>query len=354
MKKPLFINRQKSQAGKPPGTLVHIGDRKTEEARITLISYDQTDQSSKTVTDLSALKKKGGRNEVRWINVDGLHDVELVRDAGEIFGIHPLLLEDVLNTSGRVKIDAMGDHILIVLRMFSLGPDGIESEQVSFLLGDNTLISFQERPGDVFNPVRERIAGGTGRIRGRKADYLMYALLDVIVDQFYQILEYLSGRIDTLEDEILDNPRDQHSQEIHVLKKDLLYLRRNIWPLRVFTSFLHRNESGIMDKETLLFFRDVHDHVIYILDYIDTFRDVLTGLQETLVSSLSNRMNAVMKVLTLIATIFIPLTFIAGIYGMNFQNMPELAWKWGYFAVLGIMGLTTMGMLIFFKIRKWL
>jgi len=319
----------KEKVGLPPGTLVHIGERKTEKIKIP------------TVT---------------WINIDGLQEVGVVEKIGTHFGVHPLILEDILHTGQRPKAEDLGDYLFIVLKMIyhDENEDEIMGEQVSLILGQNYVISFQEREGDIFNPIRERIRNGKGRIRKAGADYLAYALIDAIVDHYFVILEKLGEKIESLEEELVTNPIPETLQMIHTLKRNLIFLRKSVWPLREVISGLERGESPLITEPTGIYLRDVYDHTIQVIDTIETFRDMVSGMLDIYLSSLSNRMNEVMKVLTIIATIFIPLTFIVGIYGMNFKFMPELEWHWGYPTALIIMLLLVGFMLLYFRRKKWL
>ncbi|MFP4549006.1 MAG: magnesium/cobalt transporter CorA [Fidelibacterota bacterium] len=351
-----FMKKLSRKKGLPPGTLVHVGDAKEQPVKIKLIQYDQGTFETGTITDLDKLPSKDQSKKVTWLNIDGVHQTEIIQKIGKIYNIHSLVLEDIVNTGQRPKVDDYGDYLYIVMKM--LYPDTqnntIQTEQVSLLITDNTVISFQEQEGDVFDAIRTRLQEGLGKIRNRKADYLAYALMDAVVDNYFTILETISENLEGLEDEVLDDPVPQTLQKIHTLKTDLIYLRKSVWPLREVVRSLEQRESPIITESTQLYFRDVYDHTIQVMDALESSRDILSGMLDIYLSSTSNRMNEVMKVLTIIATIFIPLTFIAGIYGMNFQYMPELGWKWGYFGVLGIMALVGVIMVIFFRKKKWL
>jgi len=351
----LIIKRSK-KTGLPPGALVHIGEKKTEKVRIRIIDYDEAHyqaKEAKTIEECFPFKEKPG---VTWINIDGLHQVEIVEKIGTTFGIHPLLLEDILNTGQRPKMEDFEDHLFIVLKMlyFDAKDDEIRAEQLSIILGSNFVISFQEKEGDVFNPIRERIGNGKGRIRKMGPDYLAYTLMDAIVDNYFIILEKLGEKLESMEEELLTAPKPATLHAIHKLKREMIFLRKSVWPLREVISVLERGESSLIKESTNIYLRDVYDHTIQVIDTIETYRDMLTGMLDTYLSSISNRMNEVMKVLTIIATIFIPLTFIAGIYGMNFKYMPELEWHWGYFAALLIMASLAVVMGVYFRRKKWL
>lgn len=353
---PKFSKRRTRKVGLPPGTLVHVGDKKTEAVKITVIDYDESSIEQKDITKIEECYPFKNKPTVSWINVDGIHEVEIIEKIGKNYGIHPLLLEDILNTEQRPKIEDFDDYLFLVLKMLSFDEDrrGVNTEQVSLILGPNYVISFQEREGDVFNPVRDRIRNAKGRIRRMGADYLAYALLDSIVDSYFLILERIGDRIEGLEEDLISNPDEKTLLTIHHLKREMIFLRRSIWPLREVISGISRKESNLIEESTEIFLRDVYDHTIQVIDTIESFRDTVSGMLDIYLSSLSNRMNEVMKVLTIFASIFIPLTFVAGIYGMNFSNMPELGWKWGYFGALAIMAGIGISMLLYFKKKHWL
>lgn len=293
---------------------------------------------------------------VTWINIDGIHDVDIIERIGKNYGIHPLLLEDIVNTEQRPKIEDFEDYLFLILKMLSLDEEDreIKIEQVSLVIGPNYVLSFQEREGDVFDPLRDRIRRAKGRIRKMGADYLAYALLDAIVDGYFLILERIGDKIEGLEEDLISHPDTKILQAIHYLKREMIFLRRSVWPLREVISGMSRKESTLIKESTEIFLRDVYDHTIQVIDTIETYRDMVSGMLDTYLSSISNRMNEVMKVLTIFAAIFIPLTFVAGIYGMNFAFMPELGLKWGYFAALAVMASMAITMLIYFRRKKWL
>jgi magnesium transporter len=352
----VFTKKKLSNLGQPPGTLVFTGEKKVEKPRITVIDYDEKKLQEKVVHTVEECFSFKDTSTVTWINIDGLHDIEIIEKIGSHFKVHPLLLEDILNTSQRPKMEDMGDHIFVTLKMLSYEEESsrIELEQVSLIIGANFVISFQEKEGDVFNSIRERIKTSKGRVRKLGADYLAYTLIDAIVDSYFSILERFGEEIELLDDELMKNPTNETAAKIHGLKREFIFLRRSVWPLRELISSLERGETKLFKKSTVFFLRDLYDHTIQVIDSIEAYRDMISGIKDTYLSSLSNRMNEVMKVLTLIATIFIPLTFIAGIYGMNFQFMPELAWRWSYPIVWIVIGITGIGMFIFFKRRRWL
>ena len=354
----LKLNHRRSRkAGLPPGSLVHVGEKKSERTKITIMDYDGKafqEKEAKSVEECFSFKETA---TVTWINIDGVHDSELVGKLGSHFGVHPLILEDIMTTAQRPKMEDLGDYIYVVLRMLTCekDKDGVFSEQVSLILGPNFVISFQESAGgDVFDPVRDRIRTGKGRLRTLGPDYLAYALIDAIVDNYFLVLEKIGERVEVLEEDLVTNPNQETLHEMHALKREMIYVRRSVWPLREVISGLERAESPLIKQTTGIFLRDVYDHTIQVIDTVETYRDMLSGMLDIYLSSVSNRMNQVMKVLTIIATIFIPLTFLAGVYGMNFKFMPELEWRWGYFVIVGIMLAVGITMLIIFRRKKWM
>jgi magnesium transporter len=350
------------KSGLPPGTLVYVGEQKVEAVKISYLDYDEQNFQEKQVSDIEECFPFKTTSTVTWINIDGLHDVEIIEKLGKQFDLHPLILEDVLHAEQRPKYEDFDKYIFVVLRMLRYNEQiqDIESEQVSFILGTNFVISFQERVGDVFEPVRERLRNAKGRIRKMGSDYLAYTLLDAIVDSYFAILEKFGERIESMEEKLVADPTEKTLQLIHNMKREMISLRKSIWPLREVISGVQRSESSLISETTGLYLRDVYDHTIQVIDTVESFRDMVSGMLDIYLSSISNKMNAVMKVLTIIATIFIPLTFIAGIYGMNFNpekspwNMPELNWYWGYPAVCLVMAVVAVIMLIYFRRKKWL
>jgi len=351
-----FIKTRSRKVGLPPGTLVHVGEKKVERTTITLLDYDEQHLEEHEIQTADQCLPFAGKPTVTWINVEGLHEVEVIGKLGDAFGLHPLTVEDILNTDQRPKIEDLNEYVYIVLKILSYNGQSHEvvAEQASLILGPAFVISFQERAGDVFEPIRERIKKSRGRVRQMGADYLAYALLDAIVDNYFAVLEVLGERIESLEEELVSAPTAQTLQEIHRLKREGLLLRKTVWPLREAIGSLERGKSPLFKVTTNVYLRDVYDHTIQVMDTIETFRDILSSMLDIYLSGISNRMNAVMQVLTIIATIFIPLTFIAGIYGMNFKHMPELEWRWGYPAALLVMAIIAVLMLIYFKRRDWL
>jgi len=351
-----LMKKHSTAAGLPPGSLVHIGKRAAEKVRISIFDYDERHFQELEVTAVEECFPFKTTPTFTWINVDGLHDMSVIEKIGGHFGLHPLVLEDIVNTGQRPRMEDFEDYIFIVMKMliFDEQQQEISAEQVSLILGENYVISFQEKPGDVFEPVRERIRTSKGRVRQARSGYLAYALLDSIVDGYFILLENLGEKIEHLEETLLDKPTPDTLKAIQRLKRDLIFLRKSVWPLREVISGLERGGSHLFHETTITYLRDVYDHTIQVAETIESFRDMVASMRDTYLSSISNRMNEVMKVLTIIATIFIPITFIAGIYGMNFQFIPELAWRWSYFAALAVMAAVALIMIAYFKKKDWL
>jgi magnesium transporter len=351
-----LLRSGKKGVGSAPGTLVYTGPPRTAPVAIHLMEYDKEKVAESTLSPESDFPAIARLDPITWINVDGLSDIGLIQSLGQAFNLHPLVLEDLVNTHQRPKMEEYDDHIFLVLRMLTLGGDGVSvmSEQIGLILGDGFVLSFQERAGDVWDQVRERIRGKTSRLRTRGSDYLAYALTDAVVDHYFHVLESLADRAEELELEVLDSPPPQTLHQIHQLRHEMLVVRRAVWPLREATSSLLRTESELVKEETGIFLRDVYDHAVQVIDSTETLRDIGSSLMDLYLSSVSNRMNEIMKVLTIMASIFIPLTFLAGIYGMNFQVMPELALPWAYPTLLGVMGAVGIVMLLYFKRKGWL
>ena len=351
------IKKRSLKSGLPPGTLMHIGTKKAMESRIRILDYDESALREKKQAALDECLSFRDSDSVTWIDIEGLQDVSLLERLGNGYGLHPLILEDILNTDQRPKFDDMDGYMYVVLKMLDYNPGSsdIISEQVSIVFGRNFVISIQEgREGDPFDPLRERIRSGKGRIRKSGPDYLAYSLLDAIIDHYFLILEKFAESIETLEENLIGDPGPETLRQIHHLKREMIFLRKSAWPLREVIYGLEKSDSDLIRPGTKIFLRDIYDHAVHIIDSIETYREMLSSMLDIYLSSVSNRMNQVMKVLTVIATIFMPLTFLAGIYGMNFRYMPELGWRWGYplllLIMLGVGGL----MLYFFKKKKWL
>jgi magnesium transporter len=355
------------KSGAPPGTLMYVGRASDVAPRITLIEYNDQEVIEKEFADINACFTQVEPGMVKWINIDGVHDVALVEQIGKLFNIHPLTLEDIVNTSQRPKFEDYENYIVCMMKMIYAPEGKVEqvqrgddesfiSEQLSILLLEgNTVISFQEaQSGDVFDIIRERIRQGKGRVRKCGADYLAYALIDAVVDSYFDVLEVIGDQVELLEEELIQNPQPSVLPRLHKMKRRMIFLRKAVWPMRELINNLERSETELIIDTTHVYLRDAHDHTIRLIDTVETNRDLLSGMMDLYMSSVSNRMNEVMKTLTIITTIFVPLTFIAGVYGMNFDNMPELHEKYGYFFILAVMLIIALVLLFFFRKRKWL
>jgi magnesium transporter len=351
-----FMKRTSTRPGLAPGTLVHVGEKKVEKVRIRIIDYDEEKLEERELESVDECFPYADKPTVTWINIDGLHEVEVIEKIGKNFGLHPLVLEDIVHTGQRPKMEEYEGYIFLITKMLSYDEveDKLRTEQFSLILGPNYIITFQEEVGDVFEMVRERLRKGKGRIRKHPPDYLAYALIDAVVDHYFLVLEKIGEKVESLEEELVTNPTPETLQTIHHLKRELIFLRKSVWPMRELIGGLERGESSLVGEKTTVFLRDVYDHTIQVIDTVETLRDMVSGMLDVYLSSLSNKMNEVMKVLTIIATIFIPLTFIAGIYGMNFEFMPELKWHWGYPIVWVIIIAIAVIMLFYFRRKRWL
>jgi magnesium transporter len=342
------------KAGLPPGSLVYVGEKGEKKFKVILAAYNHDAYSEKALASLDDCPGLA-EGRVTWLDINGLHHIRHLEKLGECFALHPLVLEDILNTNQRPKIEDYGDYLYVVLKILAYREETRElsSEQLSLILGRNFVISLHESDEALFDPIRERLRA-RGKIRRAGADYLAYSLMDLVVDHYFVILEQYGEIIEDLEEELVSDPAPQTVHRIHQLKRSMILLRRSVWPLREVLSQLERRESPLIQEATTLYLKDVYDHVIQVMDTIETFREMLSGMLDVYLSSVSNRLNEVMKVLTIIATLFIPLTFVAGVYGMNFEYMPELKWRWGYFAILGLMAAISVVMFLFFRKKKWI
>lgn len=351
-----LFDQEPKQIGLPPGTLVYTGEKEKEPVTILLLEYDQNSFIEKQIDNIDNILISKENEKVSWINVEGVHDIQLMEKIQSYFNIHPLAMEDIVHTTQRPKAEEYSDQLFIVTRMFIYDEENqdIKNEQVSFILGKNYLLTFLEDPGDVFNPVRERIRKDGTKIRSNGADFLAYALIDAIVDSYFHILEKLGEDIEELEDRLVVQPTREDLQSVHQMRRNMILLRKSVWPLREVISHLQRNEHEIINQSTQIYLRDVYDHIIQIMDTIESYRDMIVGMLDVYLSSTSNKLNEIMKVLTIISTLFIPLTFLAGVYGMNFHYFPELEIKWMYPWGFWIVSLSiSFGMIIFFKRKKW-
>jgi magnesium transporter len=351
-----MLKKVAAKKSMPPGSMIHVGDQKV--ARMTIDRFDyREDFLEEHIRQefFPELFFRKNDKTISWINIHGLHEVDRIEKIGQLLDIHPIIMEDILNTYKRPKYDDYENCFFVVLRMLAYDEEKreIKSEQVSFLLLDHLLVSFQENVGDVFDAIRQRIRSGKGRIRKMGVDYLLYSLIDAVVDNYYAILDAIGEDIEILEEGLMTDPKEELLKTIHHLKREMIFIRKSIWPLREIINGLLKSESKLILKKTAMFFKDLYDHIVQIIDITETIRDVLSSLQDLYLSSISNKTNQVMKVLTIIATIFIPITFIVGVYGMNFEFMPELKWKYGYFIIWGIMAIIISSLLWFFKRKKW-
>jgi len=350
-----LVKSRSEKRGLPPGTPVYVGDAEAGKVSVTVIDYDSDSFTERQVTAAECSQFRD-TDTVTWINVDGIHDVDTVAGVAEQFGLHPLVQEDILYTGERPKMEDYRQYIYIVLKMLRWDAQGgeIAREQVSLILGRNFVISFQERPGDVFGPIRQRIRTAKGRVREMGADYLLCSLLDAIAEGYFQVLERLGDKIEAMESRLTGQDEPEALRDLHRLKREGLFFRKAVWPMREMIGNLQRAESELIGRQTDPYLRNIYDHMAHVLDTVETFRDMLSGVMDSYLTMVNNRMNEVMKVLTIIATIFIPLTFIAGVYGMNFKRMPELDKHWAYPGVLAVMLAVALGMILFFRKKKWL
>jgi len=349
------MTRSSKTKGLPPGTPIHVGQRRTETSSIRLIDYNANTFKMKENAALEDLKHKPTKETIRWIHLTGVHDVDLVQALCKHYGIHPLIVEDIVNTEQRTKIEIDSDYIFIVLKTLNLEEkNNISVEQVSLILGPSYVLSFQESTDPILSPVITRLEKGRGNVSLSGSDYLAYALLDLIVDDYFDFTESLSERIEELEDQVIENPTNNTIHGVYWLRRIVSIARRNLWPLRETVGHLYRDPNPLIKASTNIYLRDLYDHVIQVNDSLEAYRDTLSSMLDTYLSSISNKMNAVMKVLTVISTVFIPLTLITGIYGMNFINMPELTWGYGYSVVLIVMFALAVSMLAYFHKIEWI
>ncbi|MCB9170662.1 MAG: magnesium/cobalt transporter CorA [Flavobacteriales bacterium] len=350
------VGRRSQKAGLPPGALVTVGDRGREQGHVHAFWYNADGVSEERSDQITGLDANAHDGLVGWLDLDGLENDRFVAAIAEKFGLHPLLIEDVLNFDQRPKLEEYQDKLFVVVKMLSMDPDAthVRIEQISFVLAKDLVLSFQERPGDVLDPIRDRIRNDLGRVRRSGADYLLYALIDVIVDNYFLVVEHLGRRIEELERKISLRPDEDDLLTIQEIRSQLIMLSRHVLPVRELAGRLNTLHNDLIEKNTRRYLNDLQDHTLYITDSISTFRDMLANLENTWHAGVNLRMGQVMKLLTIISTIFIPLTFIVGVYGMNFHYMPELQWRYGYFLALGVMGLLVVIMLLLFKKRGWL
>jgi magnesium transporter len=340
-----------------PAALVHAGSQQVPaDARITMFDFDEQHLIEKNLSKVEECMPFANASSVTWINVDSVRMPGVLDTFGKTLGFHPLMLEDILHTDQRPKFEDYGDYAYVVLKMLDLETTtgNVTIEQLSLVIGANYVISFQELPGDVFNGVRERIRKSVGRIRKLKSDYTAYALMDAIIDRYFDVLDKIGDKIEQVEIALAANPKPDTLRQIHDLRRELIFVRKSVWPLREVIASLQRSDSPLIHDTTGLYLRDLHDHVVRVTEGIDTYRDMLSGMQDVYLSSISNRSSEVMKVLTLFSSIFLPLTFITGVFGMNFHNFPELDWQFGFQGTVLLMLVMVIGMVTFFKYKKWL
>lgn len=348
-----YLQNRTQKSGLPPGFLpTEVADK--EKSEIHLFQYNEQVLVDKPVDSIEEISIPN--NTVSWINIDGIKDSDTLISVGKKFGLHPLLLEDIASNDQRPKIEEQENQLFITLRMMEYfdSTDTFDSDQISFVLGKDYLLTFQEKKGDNFHSNRERIRNAKGKIRKCGADYLLYSLLDTIVDNYYVVLEKTGEKIENLELELIEKADKSHLQELYVLKNDVFYLKKLTWPLRELINKLIRDSNYLIKDETRMYFKDVYDHCLHIIDTIESYRDLLASMMDLYLNSVSNRLNEVMKILTVISTIFIPLTFITSVYGMNFKYMPELEMKYSYPILIVVMLIIISAQLYYFKKKRWL
>lgn len=353
---PKSFRKMARKAGMPPGSLIYTGEQEPLTARITLTRYDGEDYTATELDSLDACPMADDQPGVIWININGVNQVRNLEKLGACFHLHPLVLEDILEVDQRPKIEDYEDYLYIILRTIRSGSAAadIESEQVSLILGPRYVITCHEGNGDLFAPIRERLATAKGKLRKMGADYLAYSLIDLVVDNYFVELEVFSDRVENLEDEVVERSSPNTLREVHRFKNDMIMLRKSLWPLREVIARLERREFPLISDSLTIYFKDVYDHTIIAIDTVETYRDIISGMLDIYLYSVNNRLSEIMKVLTVITTIFMPMNFITSLYGMNFKHMPELEWQYGYFGVLAMIGLIAISMFIFIKKRHWI
>lgn len=352
----VFSKRRSKKVGLPPGSLIHVGEISDPKIHISMMDYDPTHLVERDEITAEECVHFLNTPSMTWINIRGIHDSGVMSTIGKRFGLHGLVLEDVMNATQRSKLDNYKEHIFIVMRMLDYNKDAnrIIDEQISIILGKNYVISFLEDSHDIFSGIRQRIRAGNNRIRNSGADYLCYALIDTIVDHYFVILEAVDQKLEDLEEALIREPGPEIMRKIQHLKREIILLRKSIWPMREVINNFRRLETPLIAETTKLYMHDVYDHTIQAIDTIEGFRDIASGMLDVYLSNMSQRMNEIMKVLTIVSTIFVPLTFVASIYGMNFAYMPELTWYWGYPFTLLIMLSIAIAMLVFFRKKQWI
>lgn len=349
------IRHAAKKTGLAPGELVHVGDHIDQSIQLRFFKYNEKEWLEKEIHSLTELEEHVDDTTIGWLNVDGLHNVAVIKEIGERYNLHPLLLEDILNTRQRPKIEDFGDYLYVVFKMLAYDDKdkNIECEQISIVIGPNYLLSFQEKEGDLFDGIRERIRTGIGRMRRMHPDYLAYSMLDITIDHYFVLLETLYDKVEALEQIILLKPGEHVPREIHELRQQTLLLRKASWPLRQLIEQLQKSESPLVDESTSLYLRDVWDHIVRVTESVDSIQDMQSNAMETYLSLTNQKTNQIMRLLTVMATVFMPLTFITSVYGMNFDYMPELHWRWGYPALWGVLMACSVGMFVYFRRKKW-
>ncbi|WP_220463437.1 magnesium/cobalt transporter CorA, partial [Nitrosopumilus sp. b1] len=354
-KKEEDITTSSDTVGLQPGALVHVGEKLVEEVSFQQIEYDKDNFIKKDFDKVEDCLNTLDNPLVSWTNITGIHDSDVIKKIGDYYKLHVLIQADIMNTELRPKIDNQNDHIFLIIKLPHVLPNGkLFMEQISLIVGKNFVISFQETKDDVFDPIRDRIEKSIGTIRQRGSDYLAYAIVDAIIDHYYVILESIGAQSEDLEEELMANPGPKTLQTIHLLKREMVILRKSIWPMREVIDGFERMESDLIDSRTKRYLRDVYSHTVQVMDNIEGLRDMVGGMLDTYLSSVGNKMNEIMKTLTIIASIFIPITFIAGLYGTNFVYVPELTWEGSYFAMLGVMAVVVIIMVAWFRKKEWL
>lgn len=340
--------------GQAPGTLIYTGKKLTDTIELEMFSYNETHLDQKKSQSVKEILDLHQEDRINWLNIAGLHNEGIIDQVGKEYDLHNLLLEDILMVDQRPKAEDFGDHIFFTIKMFHDRTDqGIEYEHISFVLGENFILTFQENAKDIFDLLRERLVNSYGKIRQKKADYLFYRFIDTIVDNYFLVLDSLAEKLEELEDEVMDRPSNQTLQKLQKVRKETIYLRRSIYPLRESINFLIKSENKLISQETERFLTDVYDHTIQVIESLETYRDLHSSVMDLYMNMASNKMNEIMKVLTIMSTIFIPITFIAGIYGMNFEHMPELKQPYAYPILWAVMVFVVVAMLFFFRKKKW-
>jgi magnesium transporter len=350
------LSRASKKTGLPPGSLVHVGMVHEGESRISIVDYSRQNFMECPAKSIDEILSYRETETVTWVHIEGLHHTGLIESLGRNFDIHPLVLEDILNTHQRPKFEEFEDYLFIVLKGLSLETGGfaVQYEQISILVMKKFVFTFMEKQDELFNPVRRRLADGKGRFRSLGADYLAYVILDTIVDHYFTVQDSLDEVVESVEDKLLSGPTARTLGDIQRLKRELIFIRKSVSPLRELLTAMGRSASPLIQEQTQVYLRDIYDHAIRVTEAVDSHRDLITGMLDIYLSSISNKLNEVMKVLTVFASIFIPLTFIAGIYGMNFEYMPELKWKWAYPTLWCLFVIIPVVLLIYFKKKKWL